>query len=124
MCIVNSPACSYATLVHYSMQALEGLWHYCHTCRLIWIMAWRPLVGVERSASQAAVGSTKMGGEPNLSFRQIASFCQPQVRRRAVVSAKRSNGCLKLATSSPRFQVQFETTKLSSRHFSRGSCFS
>jgi aspartyl/asparaginyl beta-hydroxylase (cupin superfamily) len=28
------------SLVYYDMQAPEELWHYCHTCRLVWIMAW------------------------------------------------------------------------------------
>ena len=40
-----------------------------------------------------------------------------------VVSISRSNGCRKVATTSPSSQVQFDSTKLSERRFSRGSCF-
>jgi hypothetical protein len=40
----------------------------------------------------------------------------------AVVCANKSNGSLKAATTSPFSQEQFDSKKLSSRRFSRGSC--
>ena len=42
----------------------------------------------------------------------------------AVVSANRSNGWRKLATTWPSSKVQFESRKFSRRRFSRGSCCS
>ena len=57
----------------------------------------------------------------------FAKFGLPPVETsaaKAVVFANKSKGCGTVETKSPPFHVQFETTKLSKRRFSRGSCFS
>jgi hypothetical protein len=76
------------------MQALEELWHYCYTCRFIWIASRGRFYAM--AASQISV------------FVKLRLLATAAAAATAVVCAKRSNGCLKLATSSPRFQVQFE----------------
>jgi hypothetical protein len=52
----------------------------------------------------------------------LAVFPAPWRAAMALVSANKSNGWLKVVTTSPSSQVQFDSTKLSKRRFWRGSC--
>jgi hypothetical protein len=52
----------------------------------------------------------------------LAVFLAPRRAAMAVVSANKSNGWRKVATTSRSSQVQFDSTALSKRRFWRGSC--